>query len=583
MQFWLRRRDQIRFQNQQSELKANFELALNQHEKLLTETQSIANLGSWEWDIQQDKIRWSAQMYKIFQVDPDNFDASYHAYLNRLAPEHRERIQNHVELARTLGQSYEFEHSVTHDEGQVRFIQSRGIAMRDANGTVTKLVGTCQDTTERKRIEEALVNSHSELESRVRERTHQLWEALERERAAKEAKINFLANMSHEIRTPMNAILGFSDLLLDSATDPEQKKLLLKIKTNGDHLLHLIDDILDLSKFEAGHIPVEKTNLHLPHLIQEAISAISGLAAKKSLHLDVVYETALPESIMTDGLRIRQILTNLLSNAIKFTDSGSVTVRVRQTEKPFSRASSLLSIDVEDTGIGISAADEEQLFQPFTQADSSGTRRFGGTGLGLALSRHIARALGGELILAHSRQGQGSCFRFTIEIGVVGTDLAQTRLELNAPTQTPALSNFDDPSNVLMPCRLLLAEDSPDNEELVRMYLNFPGVKIDSVSNGREAIDMALQNSYDVVLMDVQMPEVDGLQATRILRDRGYTRPIIALTAHAMKDDYDRSLRAGCSAHVTKPIQRQELIQIIQHELNGPPSRHLNPTSMVDL
>ncbi|MBX3016932.1 MAG: response regulator [Bdellovibrionaceae bacterium] len=573
---WRSWRNRERFARREDELRREFEVELAARQRLLLETQSIAKLGSWEWDIPTDKITWSEQLYKIFEVDPSNFDASYGAYLDRLKPEYRERITSAVQRARETGESYIVEHAAHHSDGSVHYIQSRGIAVRDDQGRVVKLMGTCQDITKQKSFEESLKNAHEDLEARVRERTQQLWEALERERMAKEAKMTFLANMSHEIRTPMNAILGFSNLLLDQQVPAEHRALLGRIKTNGDHLLQLIDDILDLSKFEAGRIPVEKEDLNLPHLLQEVVNSVSSLAAKKGLSLAIVYETLLPEKVQTDGLRLRQIITNLLSNAIKFSEEGQVTIKVAQREKPFARGTSMLSVEVHDTGIGIHPEDQGKLFQPFTQGDNSGTRRFGGTGLGLALSRHIARALDGELILVASLLGKGSCFRLTLEMAEMP---APRRIALIGPGETldfampaEATAVVASPASLsptLPPCRILLAEDSPDNEDLIRMYLRAEGVVIESAANGEIAVEMALKNHYDIVLMDVQMPVMDGLEATRRLRARGYSRPILALTAHAMKEDHDRSIKAGCSGHLTKPIQKTELILSIQHELMG--------------
>lgn len=568
----LRRRSRA---DSQGRLRSEAELLVR--EAQLREAQAIAKVGSWEWDIPTDKITWSDQLFTIFDVDKNNFNSSYQAYLNRLPAHHREEIQRSVDVARQTGKGYEFEHQVVYADGSVHYVQSRGVALKNDQGQVIKLMGTAQDITELKKIQEALLLSRSELELRVQERTQQLWEALERERTAKEAKMNFLANMSHEIRTPMNAILGFSELLSDHDLNDQQKALLLRIKTNGDHLLNLIDDILDLSKFEAGRIPVEKSDLHLPHLLQQVVNGVSALAEKKSLKIKVVYETALQEFLKTDALRLRQILNNLLSNAIKFTDNGHITVRVGQHKKPFTKKLSMISIEVEDTGLGISVRDQEKLFQPFTQGDSSGARRFGGTGLGLALSRHIALALDGELSLVRSELGKGSSFRLTMDvgevtggqsIGLVGPD------DLTSPRISPAakpegmVAPGSAKSLIIRPCRILLAEDSPDNEDLVRMYLNFEGVQLDVVQNGYDAIKMALMNNYDLLLMDVQMPGLDGLEATRRLRSHGYHKPIIALTAHALNEDRERSLKAGCTGHLTKPIQRFELIATIVTELS---------------
>ena len=377
--------------------------------------------------------------------------------------------------------------------------------------------------------------------------------------AASLAKSEFLANMSHEIRTPMTAILGFADLLTDRALSRSDRDgYVATIRRNGEHLLTLIDDILDLSKVEAGKLVIEMSRCSLVSIISDVISMMRVRAGEKRISLSVEYTGELPETIDTDEARLRQALFNLVGNAIKFTEQGGVRVEVAFLGKWLGDRPAV-RIRVIDTGVGISAEKLPYLFQPFAQADASTSRRYGGTGLGLAITHHIAELLGGELTSA-SVPGEGSTFTLTIPTGdVEGVRLARPSAELLQAPAPARVSTCDDLAHV----RVLLAEDGIENQRLIQVLLSKAGAEVETALNGRLAVERAMAEHFDVILMDMQMPEMDGYEATSALRNRGYSGPILALTADAMARDRRRCMAAGCDDHLTKPIDRARLIEAV--------------------
>ncbi len=394
-----------------------------------------------------------------------------------------------------------------------------------------------------------------------------LAEALQQAQAADRAKSEFLANMSHEIRTPMTAILGYADILAAGddagASAVSRAEALHTIRRNGTHLLQVIGDILDLSKIEAGKFMLEQVPCSPVELLREVIRLMQIRAEAKGLSLSLVFEGPIPKSIHTDPLRLRQILINIVGNAIKFTETGGVRVAVRMVVEP---AGKRFVCTVADSGVGISPRQIERLFQPFTQADTSTARRHGGTGLGLAISKRLAIMLGGD-VTVDSTPGAGSTFRVSIdpclpeatEMLVIEGD--QARSGVRAMKKAA-------PVDVRLDCRVLLAEDGPDNRRLITFVLEKAGAKLTAVEDGQAAIEAALgaleaDDPFDVVIVDIQMPLVDGYQATERLRAAGYTRPIIALTAHAMRGDRERCLAAGCDDYATKPIDRHLLVRMV--------------------
>jgi signal transduction histidine kinase/ActR/RegA family two-component response regulator len=418
--------------------------------------------------------------------------------------------------------------------------------------------------------------------------------------AANAAKSAFLANMSHEIRTPMTAILGFTDLLLEPRyTFADRREFIATIRRNGQHLLSLINDILDVSKIEAGKMDLETLTVELPPLIDEVMDLAALGARQKGLSLALVYLSPIPRTIRTDPTRLRQVLTNILNNAVKFTQTGGVRLFLRAghatpdgADAP-AVAPDQLRFDVVDTGIGMTPGQIAKLFQPFTQTDPATTRRFGGTGLGLTIAKHLARLLGGDLT-AVSTPNVGSTFTATIAAVPASAEVffpaaadasaapghyreITTPLVVNAPPDLriaipPAPASAAGAAPHAGVPRVLVVDDAADNRTLVSLLLRAHGVAVDTAEDGRGAVDQALHAvqagvPFDLILMDLQLPGLDGYQATRQLRAQGVTQPILALTAHTRADAQATCTRAGFTDLLTKPVDPAALTAALQRHL----------------
>jgi len=411
------------------------------------------------------------------------------------------------------------------------------------------------------------------------ERRQQLYEELKQQKdraeSAAVAKSKFLANMSHEIRTPMTSILGEAERLLelgDLSQAPGQRlQALHAIQRSGVHLLSIINDILDISKIEAGGLTVERFQFDPLQIIGEAMTLHREHAAEKGLRLSSDYRGEIPSSIEGDPARLKQILINLLSNAVKFTAIGSVRL---ETELVLSKEGPRLRFAVIDTGIGISEEQRLRLFQPFEQANQSTSRQYGGTGLGLAISGHLAQLMGGRIDV-QSEPGDGSTFTVEIPTGSLdGVDMISDAAAVEQAHAAVLVLSREAHDLPRLDCRILVAEDSPDNGRVVRHVLQGVGAEVELVENGRLAVERALAardegRPFELILMDMQMPVMDGYHATRTLRSQGYTLPIIALTAHAMQEERQRCLESGCDDYQSKPIQREELIEAIRRCLSS--------------
>lgn len=439
--------------------------------------------------------------------------------------------------------------------------------LRETNEQLLEEVRAREESNEALlKSEEGLVSLNRELEKRVLARTKELEQAneeLEEKNAlltqATRFKSQFLANMSHEIRTPLTSIIGRSEIALTGElTQSEQQESLSTIMRNGKHLLGIINDILDLSKVEAGKLETELLPVSPFDVIDDVTNITAPQAKEKHISFEVEYSYPLPTVITTDPTRLKQILINLCGNAVKFTSQGAVRLKVT-----YDAVAQLLFFSVHDTGIGMTDAQKEHLFQAFTQGDTSTTRRFGGTGLGLVIAYELAAKLGGE-VTVESTNGKGSVFTASISTGEVAlSDLTSERISKDAPvspgTPIPAVGQG----------RVLLVEDGEDNQAYISFLLRRMGVEHETVENGSLAIEAIGRGGFDLILMDMQMPVMDGYAATRHLRDQGCTIPIVALTANIMREDIERCLAAGCNDYMGKPFQRRDFCDKVRSYLNS--------------
>lgn len=532
-----------RFELELGRLKLNQEKTRNDEVQRVTDRLNLAlaasRMATWEWDYLHKKLTTTWNYFELYGYFHEAPEWTSERYFSSIHEEDREFVRSSM-LAAIRGEtsSYATQFRVVWPDGSIHWLAGNGQALRDSQGRTTTLRGTVLDIQSLKENEIALQKAKAEAE------------------AASAMKSTFLSNMSHEIRTPMTAILGFSDVLREEKlSEAERDDFLGRIQKSGRSLLKLIDDILDISKIEASRLMIEKVAFSPEAVLEEVVAMLQMQAESKGLRLSVEKGDSVPQQILSDPNRLRQILVNLIGNAVKFTESGSVVVRLRGE---IAGSESKVIFEVNDTGIGIPEKDQSQIFQPFMQADSSITRRFGGTGLGLVLSQRLAERMGGKLELVRSAPGEGSNFTVTIMATAVSSNQSQQGKEIG-----PAAAPEIDSKKTLSSIRVLLAEDTPDNQFLIRHYLEGAGALVDLAEDGGQAVQKALATKHDLILMDIQMPVMDGLEATRLLRKSGLTIPILALTAHAMKEQREMSLVAGCNDHLTKPIGREQLIKSI--------------------
>jgi len=509
--------------------RQRIEEALKLREIQLSEAQQLAHLGSWEWDIAANKVNWSDEQYRIFGLQPQKFGATYEAYLNYLHPDDREFTAKIIEQAFHDKELHSFDHRIVRPDGTVRVLQANGKVVLDESGNPVKMLGTGQDITDRKQIEEELEKARDA--------------ALESARL----KSEFLANMSHEIRTPMNGVIGMTGLLLDTELNVEQQDFAETIRTSADSLLTIINDILDFSKIEAGKLNFETLDFDLRSVVEGTVELFAERAHAKRIELASLVHSDVSMHLRGDPGRLRQVLTNLIGNAMKFTERGEVIVRATKVDETDTHAG--VRISISDTGIGISEEAQRRLFQAFTQADGSTTRKYGGTGLGLAISKQLVELMGGE-IGVESDPGKGSTFWFVV------------RLEKQpAVVQTTPSARTD-----LDGLRVLIVDDNTTNRKILVHQTNFWNMAPTEAESGPRALDLlrtaaAQARPYDVAILDFQMPDMDGYELARIIT----ADPTIAgvklvmLTSAGQRGHGKVAREAGIAAYLTKPLRQSQL------------------------
>lgn len=394
------------------------------------------------------------------------------------------------------------------------------------------------------------IKQRMSLKETVKERTKELEREKNRAQNATKAKSQFLANMSHEIRTPINGVIGMSYLLLQTTLSDKQRKYLEKIDDSAKSLLNIINDVLDFSKIEAGKFTIEKIEFNLQESIKKVINHLELLAHEKNININVKYGEGIGKYFLGDALRISQVLTNLLGNAIKFTHDGSINIYVTKLENEKFR------FEVKDSGIGLSEKEQKKLFISFSQADDSTTRKYGGTGLGLAISKQLVELMGGK-IWVESKEGVGSSFIFEIELREIEPQLSKSSDEK---------VEFD--KSILDAKKILIAEDNHTNQLVLLGLLEDYVKEIDIANNGQEAVDMFEKGKYELIIMDLQMPVMDGYEATRLIRNIDRDIPIIALTANTMKEEIQKTKAVGINEHLVKPLNMEKLFTTLSKYIN---------------
>ncbi len=527
--------------------RKQIEQALTKSEAMLEKSQQVTKMGNWEWNVFDNEIIWSRELFNIFGQDPALGTPKYEDHLLYFVPEDREKLDQLVQKAVNNGESYRVELQLLKSDQPYHYVESIGHAEYDDQQQISKLYGTVQDISDRKTIE-AKIASASLAE------------------AANIAKTEFLTVMSHELRTPMNAVIGMTDVLLNTPLSPEQQGYVAMIQRGGEMLLSVISNILDFSRIESGKLELEERPLDLRQCVKEVLELMTFHKATKPLKFDALIGIDVPQQIMGDYARLRQILLNLVGNAIKFTGNGSIVITVSAQLLDQSTNAYELQFDVRDTGIGMSDEQITKLFKSFSQADKSITRQYGGTGLGLVICKQLCELMGGTISVT-STVGVGSTFSFSI----VGQAIASNPDANNAEAIAPNLKNKKISSRLdknfanQYPFTILVVEDNPVNQKILLLMLDKLGYAPQAFSNGLEALNNLVEQSYDVIIMDIEMPIMDGLMASRKIRQLPNRTPwIIGLSANAFTESREIALAAGMNDYLTKPLQVEGMIAALE-------------------
>ncbi len=506
-----------------------------------------AGIGIWDWDVVKNEVIWDDAMYRLYGTRKEDFGGAYEVWSGTIHPEDKDRAEGDIQAALRGERDYAHEFRVVWPDGSIHHLQAAALTFRDKEGKPLRMVGINYDITERKRKEEELKRYRDHLEETVATRTHELEAAKNAAESANQAKSMFLANMSHEIRTPMNAVLGFAQLLeRDPSLPTPARNKVSTIMKSGEHLLSIINDILEMSRIEAGRVEMRTESVDLHNLLDELAVMFRMRAEEKALTFALDLAADLPRYIVADLGKLRQIMINLLGNAVKFTRHGSITMRALLA------GPDRIAVEVQDTGISITLAEQGKLFRPFERT-RNGEQAAGGSGLGLAISRKYARLMGGEVTVA-SHAGEGSCFR----------------LEFPAPVSAGAPVSAETPRRVigLAPgqgaIRVLVVDDQPTNRILLREMLEPLGFIVDEACDGREAVEQARSHPPRIILMDLVMPDMDGIEATQILRKTlDESTAIIGISASAFQEEKQLFLDASINAFIAKAFREQELFDVL--------------------
>jgi PAS domain S-box-containing protein len=502
-----------------------------------------AKIAVREWEIAENRMNWSDNFLQLLGLPATKGRLSLEDYLAQIEPTDREMVASTIKTTiqdANSGDSYEAEYRLSAEPGTGRAFEEKGRVVRDAHGQPIRVISTILDITERRRASE------------------QLRQLRERAEKANESKSNYLAGVTHEIRNPLNGIIGLIELMGTTQMTEQQRGFLTNLSKSAETLLGLINDVLDMAKIEAGRLELERISFDLPCLVRDSFNILSAHAEQKGLRVDCQIEPSLPKSVVGDPGRLCQVLLNLLSNAIKFTDSPEVSGRPGVVELSVAaQGASRVRFSVRDTGVGIPEDRLQAIFQPFAQGDSSTTRTHGGTGLGLSISSLLVERFGGKLEV-NSVLGQGSIFSFTAMLPESASEQEQ-----KDPTREVSMSTTLSGTGKTV----LVVEDNNVNQQVMTFLLEQVGYRVEIANNGIEALQRLEEKSFDIILMDVQMPEMDGIRATRLIRAReravGGHVPIVAVTANALQGERQRCLGAGMDDYLAKPIRGPELYPLM--------------------
>ncbi|PKK99234.1 MAG: hypothetical protein CVV57_03460 [Tenericutes bacterium HGW-Tenericutes-2] len=520
------------------------------NKKFLQYAHQVSHAGFWYFDVLENQLTWADETYELLGI-PKNQKIKEQTFVDLIHPDDKDYVVKYWNNYKDIGKGYTITHRVIVNK-HIKWLEAKSLVELNDRQEVVALFGTLEDVTERINEQIDAENYRLKLEDIIHDKAIELDKSKIQAEKSSQIKSSFLSNMSHEIRTPMNAIIGFTHLLEQKITDPEQKEYIDRINDASKHLLGIINDILDLSKIEAGKMILEERPFKLDKLIDEVRSIVIEMVKVKKLYIDIE-KIDCPEVIIGDSNRVRQILINLLSNAVKFTDTGGISL-VLFIDKKIDDTHVNISFKVKDTGIGMTEDQQKRLFQEFEQADSSTTRLYGGTGLGLSISKRLSELMHGTLAV-ESKLNEGSEFILTIPVEI--DELEST------------LKNIDlEESQAVMPkagSKILLAEDNFLSQKLAHRILTNMGMQVTVANNGKIAVDLVKSKPFDLVILDIQMPVMDGIEAAKQIRAFNKETPILAMTANAFVEDKALCLQAGMNDYISKPIDPKSLSRALSN------------------